>query len=129
LANEIGAPALVVDTQNTRAAGFLRQGRDQEARELLHKTVRIAREIGIDRNGYPLLYGILKLREGDRAKGLAWIGFTRKHSVNPLEAPRLMGYFADLIRGDQTEDEVEAGLCAGEGLKLEEILEEAGRDG
>jgi len=129
LANEIGAPALVVDTQNTRAAGFLRQGRDQEARELLHKTVRIAREIGIDRNGYPLLYGILKLREGDRAKGLAWIGFTRKHSVNPLEAPRLMGYFADLIQGDQTEDEVEAGLCAGEGLKLEEILEEAGRDG
>jgi hypothetical protein len=116
-----------VEGQNTRATSFLRQGRDREARELLHKTVRTAREIGINRSVFPLLYGIIKLREGDRAKGLAWIGFTRKHSASPLEPPMLMGYFADLIRGNQTEEEVEAGLRAGEGLKLEEILEEAGR--
>jgi hypothetical protein len=83
------------------------------------------RSLGIPATGVALLYGILKVREGDRPKGLAWIGFARLHDPNTQENAGIIRSFWELLRGDASEDEVEAAMRAGEGLKLEEILAEA----
>jgi len=71
------------------------------------------------------LYGILKIRSGDRPKGLAWIGFSRAHDPNKMGIAASIRSFWGLIRGEASEDEVEVALRAGEGLKLEDILAEA----
>jgi hypothetical protein len=127
VAKELRVPALMVDGQTTLAAIHLRRGRDREAHALLKDIVRAAREVGLPPRLYPLFHGVIRIRAGDRTKGLAWIGYSRAHSPNKFEVKTLMGWFADTIRGNDSEEDVERALKAGEGLKMEEILEEAER--
>jgi tetratricopeptide (TPR) repeat protein len=128
LARELRVPALVVDSQTTLTAIHLRRGRDRQGHALLKEIVRTAREIGLPLNLFPLLHGIIRLRAGDRARGLAWVGYARAHSGNKFEAQMLMGGFADEIRGNDSEEDAERALKAGEELKVDEILEEAERE-
>jgi hypothetical protein len=107
----------------------LRGGRDAEARTWIRAAVETMRSMGVTPSAMTLLYGILKLRTGDRAKGLAWIGFARAHDPNKMEIAQAIRSFWPLIRGEASEDEVGAAMRAGEGLTAEEILAEAEREG
>ena len=127
LAKELRVPALILDTQTTLAAIHLRRGHDRQVHALLKEVVRTAREVGLPLHLFPLLHGILRLRAGDRARGLAWVGYSRARSVNKFEIETMMRWFADAIRGNDSEEDVELALKAGEDLKLEEILVEAER--
>jgi hypothetical protein len=70
------------------------------------------------------VHAILKLRRGDRSTGLAWLGFARMNDPE-IEGLRIgLKSYADLIRGNSTEEEVEAAMKAGESLTLEEIIAE-----
>ncbi|HEX3111723.1 MAG TPA: protein kinase [Candidatus Eisenbacteria bacterium] len=128
IAREIGAPALMLDTQNSQVLIHLRRGRDKEAHALLREVVRVAREVGFPPSIYPLPYGIIRLRAGDRSRGLAWIGYARAHSKQSTDVKLMMGWFADLIRGNDSEEDVERALQAGVDLNLEEILAEGDRE-
>jgi tetratricopeptide (TPR) repeat protein len=125
ISKEIGAITLLPNGQSTLAEVCLRGGRNAEAREWIRTTGDTLRSIGVPPTLLTILYGILKVREGDRPTGLAWIGFGRAHDPNKQEMAGLISSFGKLLRGDASEDEVEAAMRAGEGLKLEEILAEA----
>jgi serine/threonine protein kinase/tetratricopeptide (TPR) repeat protein len=128
IAKEIGAISLLPTGQIAMADISLRRGRDQEAREWIRTVGETMRGIGIPRHPLAFLYGLLNVRRGNRAKGLAWVGFARAHDPNKMEIAGVIRSFWPLIRGEATEEEVEAALRAGEGLNLEEILAEAERE-
>jgi tetratricopeptide (TPR) repeat protein len=125
LAKEIGAISVLPTGQTSLAEICLRQGRDAEARMWARAAAETCRSMGVPPSQIALLYGILKIRSGDRPKGLAWVGFSRAHDPNKLEIAAAIRSFWSVIRGDAPEEEVEAAMRAGEGLKLEEILAEA----
>ena len=128
IAKEIGALSLLPTSHAAMAEICLRFGRDTEALQWIRATGETIRSMGIPMSMVTLLYGIHKIRSGDRARGLAWVGFARAHDPNKMEIASLIRSFWPLIRGEASEDEVEAALRAGEGLKLEEILAEAERE-
>jgi hypothetical protein len=127
ICKEIGANSVLPSGQAALTEIYLRQGRDAEARVCLQSALATMRSLGIPPANLPVLYGILKIRSGDRPKGLAWIGWVRAHDPNKAESAQIMRSHWDLIRGDASEEEVEAAMRAGESLKLEEILAEAER--
>jgi class 3 adenylate cyclase/tetratricopeptide (TPR) repeat protein len=129
IAKEIGAVSLLPTSQGAMADICLRRGRDTEALRWIRTTGETIRSMGLPMSLVTLLYGIHKIRSGDRARGLAWVGFARAHDPNKMEIAALIRSFRPLIRGEASEEEVEAALRAGEGLKLEEILAEAEREG
>jgi serine/threonine protein kinase/tetratricopeptide (TPR) repeat protein len=128
ISKEIGAIPLLPTGQSALAEICLRRGHHAEARKWIRAAGDTMRSIDLPLSLVTLYYGILKVSEGDRPKGLAWIGFARAHDPNKHEVATIIRSFWDLIRGDASEDEVEAALRAGEGLKLEEILAEAERE-
>ena len=128
IAGEIGAISILPTGQGVLAEICLRGGRDAEARSWIRAAGETMRSMGITPSVIVVLYGILKLRSGDRAKGLSWIGFTRAHDPNKTEIAQIISSFWPLIRGESSDDEVEAAMRAGESLKLDEILAEAERD-
>jgi tetratricopeptide (TPR) repeat protein len=125
IAKEIGAVSVLPTGQTSLAEIYLRQGRDAEARTWARTASETCRSMGIPPSQIALLYGILEIRKGDRPKGLAWVGYARANDPNKLEIAAIIRSFRDVIRGDASEEEVDAGLRAGEGLKLEDILAEA----
>ena len=125
IAKEIGAHSVLPTGQTALAEICLRQGRDTEARVWARTAAETCRSMGIPPSQIALLYGILEIRSGDRRKGLAWVGFTRAHDPNKMEIAAAIRSFWSVIRGDDSEEEVEAAMRGGEGLKLEEILAEA----
>ncbi|HET9941677.1 MAG TPA: protein kinase [Candidatus Eisenbacteria bacterium] len=127
MSRELRVPALVVDQGTGLAAFYLRQERDREAYPLLKDAVRAAREIGLPLYNFPFLYGVIRLHAGDRAKGLAWIGCSRAKSPQVFEINMVMRWFHDVIRGNDSVEEVERAMRAGEELKVEDILAEAER--
>ena len=129
IGGEIGAISILPTSQFTLAEIYLRQGRDAEARTWTRIAGETLRNMGVTPFASALMYGILKLRGGDRLKGLAWIGFARAHDPNRMEIAGIIRSFWPVIRGEAPEDEVEAAMRAGEGLKLDEILAEAEREG
>jgi serine/threonine protein kinase/tetratricopeptide (TPR) repeat protein len=128
IAHEIGAISLLPMSQQVLAEINMRQGNHSEARAWIRATGETSRSIGIPQTILPLLYGILKVSEGDRAKGLAWVGFARAHDPNTWEVAGIIRSFERLLRGDRSEEETEAAMRVGESLKLEEILAEAERE-
>lgn len=128
IAQEIGAISLLPMCQSLLAEINLRRGNHAEARAWIRTTGETARSIGIPQTVLALLYGILKVSEGDRSKGLAWVGFARVHDPNTKEVAGIIRSFDKLLRGDGSEEEMEAAMRAGESLKLDEILAEAERE-
>ena len=129
IAKEIGAIGLLPSAQGVLAEICLRGGRDREALTWIRETGETARSLELPLTLLPFLYGIHKLRAGDRPKGLAWIGFSRANDPNRAEIAVLIRSFKALVHGDAPEGEVEAAMRAGESLSLDEILAEAEREG
>jgi class 3 adenylate cyclase/tetratricopeptide (TPR) repeat protein len=128
IAKEIGAISLLPSGEVMLAEIHLRGGRNAEARKWLRTAHDTMRTIGVLPTMLAVLHGILKVREGDRPKGLAWIGFGRAHDPNTQEVVLLIRSFDALLRGDSSEEEMEAAMRAGEGLTVEDVLAEAERE-
>jgi class 3 adenylate cyclase/tetratricopeptide (TPR) repeat protein/tRNA A-37 threonylcarbamoyl transferase component Bud32 len=125
LGQDVNAPGLVTSAEVGLADICLRTGRDAEALVHTRHAAMRMRSIGIPPFPAVFLYGILRLRAGDRAKGLAWLGFVRAHDPSQVELGMALRSYWDEIRRDDSEEAVEAALRAGENLKLEDILAEA----
>jgi hypothetical protein len=128
IAREIGTAGIVGSGQSVLIEVALRRGRDAEARAFLREFASTLRALEIPLHPVALFYGLLELRNGDRARGLGWIGHVRAHDPHEREIAMAIDSFRDLIRGSAPEAEVEAALKAGESLTLEEILAEAERE-
>jgi len=128
IAREIGASSLFPSGEAMLAEICLRAGRDAEARTWAKAAGQSLRGMGIPPTLITVFYGISRVREGDRPKGLAWVGFARAHDPNQAEMKLLIRSFEALLRGDASEEETEAAMRAGEGLELEAILAEAERE-
>jgi tetratricopeptide (TPR) repeat protein len=127
---ETGALQFRSAAQISLANIYMRSGRNSESRKFIDLAVATTQEIGERLLYAPFMYGILKIRRGDRATGLAWIGFTRAHEKEfQKEIARDIKRMWDEIRGDQSEEAVDAAMRLGESLKFEEILAEAAREG
>jgi serine/threonine protein kinase/tetratricopeptide (TPR) repeat protein len=125
IAKELGAAPLRMNGEIGFADISLRRGRNEDARKWIRAAANSMREIGTRPTSIPLFYGLLRIREGDRGTGLRWIGFTLANDQNKREMEMFLGGFKDEVRGDWTEDQVQAAMREGETLKLEEILAEA----
>jgi len=125
IAKEIGAIGILPTGLGTLAEIYLRQGRDQEARTYIRTMGETLRSMGTLPVVLVFLYGLLELRTGDRAKGLAWLGYSRANDPNKREIAGILKSFQELIRGNDSEAEIEAAMKAGEALKLDDILAEA----
>lgn len=128
IAKELGSAPLRMNCEIGHADVSLRRGRDEEARKWVRCAHDTMREIGTRPTVIPLLYGLLRVRGGDRATGLRWIGFTMAHDQNKQENAIFLKGFTEEIRGDWTEEQVEAAMREGEAFKLEEILAEAEKE-
>jgi tetratricopeptide (TPR) repeat protein len=127
---DIGALQLVAAAELNLGDVCLRTGRNAEGWKYLLAAARTARDVDEPIQYLPLLLGILKIRGGDRATGLAWIGFARAHETEyQKEVSRDLKRHRDEIRGDLSEEAVEAAMRAGEGLTLEDILAQAEQEG
>jgi len=123
---EIGAQQFLASNEWGLAEFYLRMGRNADARKHIVMATESAVAGDLPRDYVPLFYGVLKAREGDRAKGLAWVGYTRKHETHyGKEVGRDIERFRAEIQGDPSDGEYESALRAGEDLKLDDIIAEA----
>ena len=126
---EIGSPSTLPTAQVALADTFIRRGRYPEALSQIRELAEGLKTMGVPPFAVAILAGILKVRTGDRKKGLAWIGFSRAHDPSRREIEDHIESYADDIRGDDSKEEVEAAMRAGEGLKLEDIVAEVEQGG
>ena len=127
---EIGGSQFRGASEISLADIYIRQGRNAEAWKFALTAARSLREAGFPATYLPFHLGILKLRKGDRATGLAWIGYARKHEeAFQKEMLRDLKRMWNELRGDLTDEQAEAAMKAGEGLKLEEIMAQVEREG
>ena len=125
IARDLASPPLRMNCEVALADVSLRRGRNEEARTWIRACAQSMREIGTRPTVIPMLYGVLRIREGDRATGVRWIGFTRAHDPNTKENEMFLKGFRSEVQGDWTEEQFEAAMREGEALKLEEILAQA----
>ncbi|HKW52017.1 MAG TPA: tetratricopeptide repeat protein [Candidatus Eisenbacteria bacterium] len=126
---EIGSPSTLPTAQVALADTFIRRGRYPEALSQIRELAEGLKTMGVPPFAVAILAGILKVRTGDRKKGRAWIGFSRAHDPSRREIEDHIESYADDIRGDDSKEEVEAAMRAGEGLKLEDIVAEVEQGG
>ena len=129
IAKELGSSPLRMNAEMVLADVSLRSHRNADARSWIRAATHSMREIGTRPTVIPMLYGVLRTREGDRATGLRWIGFTRANDQNTKENEIFLKGIMDEVRGDWTEEQVEAAMREGETLNLDEILAEAEKAG
>ena len=93
--------------------------------------VATTKEVGEPLLYAPFCYGVLKIRrDGDRGTGLAWIGFSRAHEKEyQKELAADIKRVWQEIRGDLTDEAVEAAMKLGETLKLDDITAQAAAEG
>jgi serine/threonine protein kinase/tetratricopeptide (TPR) repeat protein len=108
----------------------IRSGRNAEAWKFVNLAVATTKELGEPLVIAPFMYGILKIRRGDRATGLAWIGFTRAFETEyQKEVARDLKRMWEELRGDLSEEAAEAAMKLGEALKFEDIVAQASMEG
>ncbi len=126
---EIGGLQMRAGCEISLANICLRTGRNAEALKYANLAATTGRELDEPFFYLGFMYGLLKIRSGDRAAGLAWMGFARRHETEfNKEVLRDIRRHWDEIRGDLTEEEAEAAMKAGEDLKFEEITAQAARE-
>jgi len=128
IARELGSATLRVGSEIGMADVCLRRRQNDEARTWIRAAGRSMREIGSRPSLLPMLYGLLRVRTGDRATGLRWIGFTMANDSNIKENELFFQGFRDEMRGDWSDERADAALEEGASLNLEEILAEAEKD-
>ncbi|HEU4726229.1 MAG TPA: AAA family ATPase, partial [Candidatus Eisenbacteria bacterium] len=126
---EIGGLQLRAGAEASLANIYTRLRRDAEAWKYMGLAVATSRETGEPLFVAALIYGVLKVRKGDRATGLAWIGFARANETEyQKELAKDIARYRDELRGDLSDDEFEAALKAGEALTYEAIMAQAAAD-
>ncbi|MGE5178258.1 MAG: protein kinase domain-containing protein [Bacteroidota bacterium] len=125
IAKDVGARGLISFGESALAEICLRAGRDAEAAALTRSACAVMRAMGIPPYPGAFLHGMLRLRSGDRQKGLAWIGFARAHDPSQQEVTQVVRSYWGEIQAGESEEKVEAALRAGESLQLDDILAEA----
>jgi predicted ATPase len=125
IADEIGAVGLRPSGEAVIVEVYLRRKRGAESLVWIRAFGASLRNMGLPLAPLAFFYGILKLIHGDRARGLAWIGFARANDPNRAELAVILRSFRDIIRAEASEDEVEAAMKAGESLTIDGILAEA----
>lgn len=129
LAKELGAQGILMSSEFALAENYLRAERNDDARNAIKSAAAIAKRIGVKLTGSVFVHAILKLRQEDRTTGLAWLGFARMDEQEKESMRIALRTYADLIRGNSTEEEVEAAMKAGESLTLEGILAQIEAEG
>ncbi len=129
LQTEIGAGQFRANDEASLADIYIRMGRNAEAWKYARMAAKSAAEMGMPMEYLPMIFGLLMIRRGDRPTGLAWLGYTRAHEEKfAREVEKELKRHWDEIRGDLSDEEVDAAMRAGESLKLEEILAQASRE-
>ena len=130
ICRETGTVQLRSFAEFSMANVCLRSGRNAEAWKYVDLAVATTKELGEPLLMAPFFYGILKIRRGDRATGLAWIGFARAHDLEyQKEIKRDLARFWGEIRGDLTDEQAEAAMRLGETLELDDITAQAAAEG
>ncbi|HEU4335437.1 MAG TPA: tetratricopeptide repeat protein, partial [Candidatus Eisenbacteria bacterium] len=123
---ETGAVQFRIGSEISLALNYVRAGRNAEAWTWTRQAMASALEFNEPLFYGPFLLGLLKLRKGDRATGLAWIGFgMANESEFKKEMTRDFARHRAEIYGAAPEAEVEAAMSAGERLSMKEIAEAA----
>jgi len=122
IAKEVGNLGVLMSCENAMVENYLHVGRDEEARTWLRSATTTMKRIGVRLTPIVFPNAILKLRNGDRSTGLAWLGFSRLNDPEKEGINLSLKIYADLIRGDASEEEVEAAMKAGESLTLKDIV-------
>ncbi|HKQ19568.1 MAG TPA: tetratricopeptide repeat protein, partial [Candidatus Eisenbacteria bacterium] len=131
ITRETGAIQLRSGAEFVLANICLRSGRNVEAWRYVDMAVATTKEVGEPLLYAPFCYGVLKIRrDGDRGTGLAWIGFSRAHEKEyQKELAADIKRVWQEIRGDLTDEAVEAAMKLGETLKLDDITAQAAAEG
>jgi hypothetical protein len=126
ICREIGAPQFRSANEVALAHLYLRAGRDAESLRYVLMATATLREVEDTFPYQGFLYGMLKIRRGDRRTGLRWIGHARAHEKEfEKELKRDLQRFGDEIQGDWTPEEVEAAMREGESMSSDEIEADA----
>ncbi|HSQ60017.1 MAG TPA: protein kinase [Acidobacteriota bacterium] len=126
---ETGAVQFRIGSEISLALNYVRAGRNAEAWTWARQAMATALEFNEPLFYGAFLLGILKLRKGDRATGLAWIGFGRANEQEfKKEMTRDFVRHRAEIYGDSPEADVEAAMSVGERLTMKEIAEATERE-
>lgn len=126
LAKETGNDPLISGALSSLGTALVLQGDLEGGRRRLAEGLRIAvdlEDLGNQAFGVSEFGRALAL-EGNPAKGLEYIGSARVHPVVEKYARHHFVRVVEQVRGDLSDEQVEAALKRGEQLKLEEVVAE-----
>src|SRR5262249_25622701 len=107
LVREIGERRLEIALLEQTAWLFIRTGRDDEARSILHKALALDLEIGVKPLSTLCLFTILEARAGHHERALEWTGLLRSEDVVHSSASRIFfGFHMNEIQGDLSQAQV-----------------------
>jgi hypothetical protein len=126
MARDVGSDYLLNSALAAVARLTIIEGNPEDAVELLDESMRISGAMGADSfQAFTLAeYARIRAIEGEAEKGLEWIGLAKSYPGNEYW-PRL--YFERVtneIKGELSDEEVEAAFERGSKLDLEEVVAE-----
>ena len=124
LAREVGSDFLTVGGLWGIGTAQVRLGELEQARPLMQEALRMAVAMGSDAAKLSALpeYARLSAIEGNQERGLEWIGLTLHHPTSNYDVQRDAARVLSEIRGDLSEDEVQAALQRGAKLDLDGVI-------
>jgi len=126
LAREVGSDYLISGALGALGAALILQGDLAGGRQRVEESLRMSasREDEAGQAFSVAEFGRLLALEGQREKGLEYIGLA---SIQPSIEKFSRNHFVrivDHVRGDLTDEQVEAALARGAGLELDEVMAE-----
>ena len=126
MARDVGSDYLLSGALNGVARSMILEGNPEDAVELLDESMRISGAMGADaQQAFTLAdYARIRAVEAEVEKGLEWIGLAKSYPGNEYW-PRL--YFervTEEIRGDLSDEQVEAAFERGAELDLKVVVAE-----
>ena len=125
LAQEAANDSLVASARFWLGASLLRLGEAQQAQLHMDEALRMAVAMRADSALVFVLpeYARLWAGHGEVTKSVEWIGLARHHPASDSVGRRYAEQVLSEIRGDLSEDEVQAALKRGAQLNLETVIE------
>ena len=126
MARDVGSDYLLSGALTAVARSMIMEGNPEEAVDLLNESLRVSGAMGVDSfQAFTLAdYSRIRVIEGEVEEGLEWLGLAKSYPGNEYW-PRL--YFervTDEIRGDVSDEEVEAAFERGAALDLKAVVAE-----
>jgi tetratricopeptide (TPR) repeat protein len=124
LAQEAANDSLVASARFWLGASLLRLGEVQQARLHMEEALRMALAMRADSALVFILpeYARLWAGQGEATKAVEWIGLARHHPASDSIGRRYAEQVLSEIRGDLSEDEVQAALQRGAKLDLDDVI-------